>query len=140
VAGVASIGDTPRPEPDSLVLTRTLSEGRPTRGSLRALMWNRAGILRDRVGLERARTTLERWAQEDGGADVASRETANLALVGWAMGVAAGRREESRGAHPRLDFSEPSERWRRRQHFVLASFARTATADGAVPAGLQVRS
>jgi len=140
VAGVASIGDTPRPEPESLALTRTPSEERPTRESLRALMWNHAGILRDRIGLERARTTLERWAQADAGADVASQETANLALVGWAMAVAAWRREESRGAHHRLDFPERSERWRRRQLFVLAPFARPATADGALPAGLQVRS
>ena len=50
---------------------------------------------------------------------VESHETANLALVGWVMAEAALRREESRGAHYRIDFPESRRQWRRRQLFVV---------------------
>jgi len=43
---------------------------------------------------------------------VESHETANLALVGWVMAEAALRREESRGAHYRIDFPESRRHWR----------------------------
>jgi len=50
---------------------------------------------------------------------VESHETANLALVGRVMAEAALRREESRGAHYRIDFPESRRHWRRRQLFVV---------------------
>ncbi len=91
----------------------------PVRHTMRALMWDAIGIRRHQVGLDQARAELETWASAlpDGG--VESHETANLALVGWVMAEAALRREESRGAHYRIDFPESRRQWRRRQLFVV---------------------
>jgi L-aspartate oxidase len=98
---------------------RTNTATLPVRERLRALMWEEVGILRHQAGLDEARTALETWAGALPGDDVESHETANLALVGWVTTEAALRREESRGAHYRLDFPEPRRQWRRRQVFVV---------------------
>jgi L-aspartate oxidase len=112
---------------------RTRVTAPPAREALRALMWEEVGILRDGARLSRARAALEGWAAAPVGAGLAAHETANLALVGWAMTEAAWRREESRGAHHRLDFPEARASWRRRQLFVLMAFAGSAgTAETAI--------
>ncbi len=89
---------------------------------------------------ERARGTLARWAAAPPGDEIEARETANLALIGWAMAEAAWRRQESRGAHYRLDFPTPREAWRRRQFFVLPSCAPPATVGRGAWSGRQVGS
>jgi L-aspartate oxidase len=65
-----------------------------------------AGVLRDAASLD---------ATADGVADVATLaadpEVRNLAQAGWALVHAARAREESRGAHSRLDFPRPSDRF-----------------------------
>jgi L-aspartate oxidase len=108
---------------------------------MQALMWDEVGILRHGAGLEHARAALRSVAGARPGDGVDLHETANLALVGWVMIEAALRRQESRGAHHRLDFPEPRASWRRRQSFVLPSLSsRRGPAFGEAPAGAEVHS
>lgn len=131
-ARVADVATTRRAWPSAvetveLPLQQRAGE-RCDREHIRELMWNAAGILRHGPGLERAQTALARWAGAPAGAGVDGRETANLALVGWVMAEAALRREESRGAHHRLDFPESRREWQRHQCFVLRSGSGRTTA------------
>jgi L-aspartate oxidase len=91
----------------------------PSLADLQALMWDRASIVRERGGLEQARLALSAWAAAlPTPTDRPSHELANLVLVGRLVVEAAWRRRESRGAHYRADFPEPSPSWRR--HLVFA--------------------
>jgi L-aspartate oxidase len=73
------------------------------RSRLQQTMTAGAGVLRDATSLD---------ATADGLADVARSavdpEVRNLAEAGWALVHAARAREESRGAHSRLDFPDTS--------------------------------
>jgi len=90
----------------------------PSLTSLQELMWDNAGILRDKEGLEKAALTLAAWeARLPKPADRASWELANLILVGRLLVEAALIREESRGAHFRSDFPQPSPEWQK--HIVF---------------------
>jgi L-aspartate oxidase len=76
---------------------------------LRGLMWKDAGLLRDRVGLERAQQGLEALAVTmPKGLFRRGVEARNLHLVAGLIVAAALGREESRGAHYRNDFTERS--------------------------------
>jgi fumarate reductase flavoprotein subunit len=93
------------------------------RDSLRALMWDDAGIVRDAAGLARAarglaalREELGRWKLPEGARDRAFNRTwhdwldlSNLTLVSQAIVHAARARENSRGAHFRTDFPLPGD-------------------------------
>jgi L-aspartate oxidase len=91
----------------------------PTLTELQALMWDRAGIVRNGDGLELARRTLAAWeAALTAPHDRAGHELANLIRTGRLVAEAASLREESRGAHYRSDFPQTSEAWRR--HLVFS--------------------
>ena len=75
--------------------------------TLRELMWTHVGLLRDRRGLERALSEIGRLGRLLG--DLPG-ETANLLTVGRLVTAAALSRNESRGAHHRLDFPRSDER------------------------------
>ncbi len=119
---------------------RTNATTRPARERMRALMWEEVGILRHQAGLDEARAAPETWAGALPDDDVESHETANLALVGWVMAEAALRREESRGAHYRLDFPEPRREWRRRQVFRIRPLLGTHAIGETRRAGVEVLS
>ncbi|MBI4216512.1 MAG: L-aspartate oxidase [Chloroflexi bacterium] len=90
--------------------------------SLQALMWDKVGMVRTRAGLEEAADTLAGWEMaRRKPADRASWELANLALTGRLVAEAALLREESRGAHYRSDFPQPSPEWQR--HIVFRTGA-----------------
>ena len=125
-----------RPGSEELALGHRTGAILTDREQMRELMWHEVGILRRGEGLEHARAALESWAGACPVDKVESHETANLALVAWVLAEAARRREESRGAHHRLDFPEPRAEWRRRQLFVL----RSRPPLGAVEAGEAVRA
>jgi L-aspartate oxidase len=74
--------------------------------TLQTLLWNNVGIERTRSGLQAAATQLNHWHAE--GATLEAIETANLLTLARVIVTAALAREESRGAHFRTDFPEPS--------------------------------
>ena len=82
--------------------------------ALQTLMWENVGIVRDREGLEEAAIVLAAWEKSlPTPTDRPSYELSNMVLVGRLMAQAALIREESRGAHYRSDFPEPSQAWLR---------------------------
>ncbi len=80
----------------------------PGREAAQALLWDKVGIIRSGQGLEEAAWQLSAW--EDAlpePADRPSFEERSLVTVGRLMAEAALLRQESRGAHYRLDFPQP---------------------------------
>jgi L-aspartate oxidase len=83
---------------------------------LQRLMWNAVGITRSATTLESAAVRLDHW--RPAGSGVHDLETANLLSVARAIVAAATERCESRGAHFREDFPEPSPSF---QHSLIYS-------------------
>jgi L-aspartate oxidase len=77
------------------------------RKRVKRIMWERVGILRDRVALTRALRELGTIAS--GNLSTSSRNFVTLAQL---TARAALWREESRGGHFRTDFPTPDDRWR----------------------------
>ena len=89
--------------------------------ALQALMWQDVGIVRTESHLRNAAGVLSEWSQvAPASGDRASHELSNLALVGWLTAEAALTRQESRGAHHRSDYPEPSTDWAYHTTFVAA--------------------
>jgi fumarate reductase flavoprotein subunit len=116
----------------------------PIRDALHALMWEKAGILRDEAGLAEAARGLDALeaALESAGVDGRNRafnlawhdwlNLRSLLLVSRAIVVAATAREESRGAHWREDFPQT--------HDAAGGLSATITtlgADGRIALGWQ---
>ena len=87
---------------------------------LRAVMWDRAGLVRDGEGLGAAASTAERIAVELGRVGVPGGAAFNLAWQDWLnlgnqatvanlIATTALARTESRGAHYRSDFPAPAD-------------------------------
>ena len=85
---------------------------------LRALMWDRAGLVRDAAGLAEARCSVERIADELTRVGVPGHAAFNVAWQDWLnltnqaavarlIVASALDRRESRGAHYRSDFPSP---------------------------------
>ncbi|MBV8981314.1 MAG: L-aspartate oxidase [Acidimicrobiia bacterium] len=94
----AEIPGRPLPLPP-LPPTTGAEDAEKLRSRLQRLMTAGAGVLRDAASLD---ATAEGLA--DVAAVAADREVRNLAEAGWALVHAARAREESRGAHSRIDF------------------------------------
>ena len=86
---------------------------------IRALMWNKVGVVRSGHTLREAIRRLEEW-REKLPADATRRqgEARNLHLTGWLIARSALAREESRGAHYRTDFPAHDDA-RFRKHSVV---------------------
>jgi len=93
----------------------------PTHEDLQRVMWDGAGIERDRPGMEHALSAIERWPRPAGGVTRASFERRQMTVMASLMLRAALERTESRGGHYRSDFPETDDaNWKRQQVFVRA--------------------
>ena len=94
----------------------------PDADRIRDLMWRSVGLFRDGARLNEAARELDaRWSElaplldEGSAADRDWLRAANIVTVGRLMAHAALRRQESRGAHYRLDFPARDDSvWKRR--------------------------
>ena len=86
--------------------------------NLQSLMWNKVGIIRSGESLSKAANILATWQHSlPQPTDRPSYELSNLVLCARLMTEAALLREESRGAHFRTDFPQPSPAWQ--QHIIF---------------------
>jgi len=93
----------------------------PAASDLRDLMWQHAGLMRSRDGLQPVVAQLSSWrsiisrARAAAPADRELRRVASLVTVGLLIAHAALRREESRGGHFREDFPHRDDiHWQKR--------------------------
>jgi L-aspartate oxidase len=88
--------------------------------SLRSLVWQAAGICRQKAEMERALAQIQAWQQELTSLKSYDRlwvETSNMADFAYLLVRSALFRTESRGAHYRLDYPDPDPDWQR--HTVI---------------------
>lgn len=86
-----------------------------TVAALKQLMWHNTGIVREESALDEAEGQLRTWlARAPVGKKRRQHEYRSSLVLGLLLTAAARRREESRGAHFRQDYPEPSDGWRRR--------------------------
>jgi len=80
-------------------------------------MWRKMGVRRDAEGLKEALATIDHWSRyvlPRQFADPTGWELQNMLCVSRLMIEAAIQREETRGAHVRLDFPQTDDaHWRR---------------------------
>ncbi len=118
---LAPAQEPPARTPDAVPLREPEPAEAPPldRPALQSLMWEKVGIIRDGASLVEAQRLLAAWdaVGRPAPSDRASHELANLLTTGRLAAEAALIREESRGAHYRTDFPEPSDAWLR--HIVF---------------------
>jgi L-aspartate oxidase len=78
---------------------------------LRRIMWAKAGLVRNREGLQEAVRSIKEIRKDISPGNI---ELQNMATIAGLVAEAALAREESRGSHTREDFPEASITWRDR--------------------------
>jgi L-aspartate oxidase len=98
----------PPPAPDPVAGEGTPADPEAVRDRLQRAMTRNAGVLRSADSLGEAAGEADRALVALGGDSVAANEARNLATVARALAATARHREESRGAHTRIDFPDLS--------------------------------
>jgi L-aspartate oxidase len=92
--------------------------------NLQSLLWDKVGIIRSGEGLSEAVDILATWQDLiSQPIDRPSYELNNMVLNARLMAEAALLRQESRGAHFRTDFPEPSTDWQKHIVFKASDHA-----------------
>ncbi|GAI46294.1 unnamed protein product, partial [marine sediment metagenome] len=73
---------------------------------LQKLMWDKVGIIRNSSGLKKARQKISEWKFKSELKTTEDFELANLIILADLIANSALQREESRGAHYRVDFPD----------------------------------
>ncbi len=94
------------------------SDPSAARSALQRAMTAGAGVLRSAASLGEVEQAVARAAASTAGEGSAVAELRNLVEVGWGLVAAAAAREESRGAHTRLDFPRTVDAFRHRHVLV----------------------
>lgn len=115
-------------------LRRVSAATNAVRKRVRRLMWERVGILRTRASLERALSEFEQIARAP-----LSPAPRNFVTVAAVIARSALRREESRGAHYRLDFPTRDDA-HRRVHSIISKEAGLSSSETVAFAAEEVRS
>jgi L-aspartate oxidase len=93
------------------------------RNSLKSLMWRDVGVRRDAEGLSDATESINHWCRyvlSRQFSDPGGWELQNMLCVARLMIEAALKRQESRGAHVRIDFPDAdNEHWNRHISFKM---------------------
>src|SRR5262249_35103330 len=101
------------PEGDPVVLPKAnATDPAEVRGAVQRLMSADCGVVRDADGLQLASETLAdlaRLADDFPAREIASYEVIDLVRVSRAIVASAAHRAESRGAHTRREYPEPSD-------------------------------
>ena len=111
---VAPCGDGAPVPADTIDLPIGVHHAAPDLRALQTVLWDTAGLERDVESLAYAAAILDGWSLPGSPALTLATTTARLIVEG------ALRREESRGAHFRRDFPEPSPAWQRHLAFRQA--------------------
>jgi len=94
------------------------ADDKPELASLQQLLWDKAGIIRQKEGLSEAVERLVAWQEMlEQPNNRHSYELKNLVALGRMLAEAALVREESRGAHYRADFPHHAASWQK--HIVF---------------------
>ncbi|HAV10424.1 MAG TPA: L-aspartate oxidase [Dehalococcoidia bacterium] len=110
---------------------RTLKDYQPpievpplTRENIQALMWDKVGIMRDGKTLSEAGRILYAWQKQMPAlTDRESYELRSMIMTARMIVEAAVTRQESRGAHYRMDYPKPSDTWQKHIVFKKNSIA-----------------
>jgi L-aspartate oxidase len=88
-------------------------------GRIQDLMWSEVGVVRTRLGMQKAVTTLREWSPKVAHPKTRrGHEAANLHLAGLLVARSALAREESRGVHYRIDYPDHDDK-KFRKHSVV---------------------
>jgi L-aspartate oxidase len=94
----------------------------PSKAVIQATMWEHAGIERSEESLKAGLRKAGSWMDHSTAQTRDTQERLQMGILARLMLHGALQREESRGAHYRLDFPRrDDERWRRQQVFVHGS-------------------
>jgi succinate dehydrogenase/fumarate reductase flavoprotein subunit len=114
MTGVLELPVASAPAADPVVLPKeNVTDPDAVRGSLQRVMSSDCGVVRDADGLDLASETLAdlaRLAADLPARRIASYEVIDLLRVSRAIVASAAERAESRGAHTRREYPEPSDK------------------------------